>query len=206
MMIRSNPPGALVYVDDYEIGTTPVATNFTYYGTRKIRLVKEGFETLTLMQKFPTPWYEIPPLDFISENLIPGEIRDRRDFCYQMRPQVDVPAEQLRARAEDLRARGQLPLAMAPSGYSSPAVEIPPATDAGTGSVETIAPPAGQPVMPSGQPMTPGQPQGQPTVPSQPIDPYLPNRQPWTPGQPQGGTGAPNGWSPPPAPAFPPGY
>jgi hypothetical protein len=26
MTIRSNPPGALVYVDDYQIGTTPVST------------------------------------------------------------------------------------------------------------------------------------------------------------------------------------
>src|ERR1700690_4113146 len=52
MTIRSNPPGALVYVDDYEIGTTPVSASFTYYGTRKIRLVKDGYETLTVMQKF----------------------------------------------------------------------------------------------------------------------------------------------------------
>ena len=26
MVVRSNPPGAVVYVDDYQIGTTPVAT------------------------------------------------------------------------------------------------------------------------------------------------------------------------------------
>lgn len=42
MTVRSNPPGALVYVDDYQIGTTPVSTDFIYYGTRKIRLVKDG--------------------------------------------------------------------------------------------------------------------------------------------------------------------
>src|SRR5687768_13584388 len=28
MTVRSNPPGAKVYVDDIEIGTTPVSTNF----------------------------------------------------------------------------------------------------------------------------------------------------------------------------------
>ncbi|MEI6037860.1 MAG: PEGA domain-containing protein, partial [Planctomycetota bacterium] len=32
MTIRSNPPGALVYVDDYQIGATPVSTDFIYYG------------------------------------------------------------------------------------------------------------------------------------------------------------------------------
>jgi hypothetical protein len=54
--IRSNPPGAQVYVDDYEIGTTPVSHDFVYYGTRKIRLVKDGYETLTVYQPMPTPW------------------------------------------------------------------------------------------------------------------------------------------------------
>ena len=101
--IRSNPPGALVYIDDYQIGTTPVSTDFTYYGTRKIRLVKDGYETLTLLQPVPTPWYEWPGLDFVSENLVPGEIRDERILDYQMQPQVIVPQEQLLGRAEELR-------------------------------------------------------------------------------------------------------
>lgn len=105
MMIRSNPPGAMVYVDDYPIGTTPVAHNFTYYGTRKIRLERDGCETLTVYQPFSPPWYQIVPLDFISENLVPGEIRDRRAVTYQLTPQKDVPASELMGRAEDLRAR-----------------------------------------------------------------------------------------------------
>lgn len=105
MTIRSQPAGALVYVDDYEIGTTPVSTNFTYYGTRKIRLVKDGYETLTALQPMPTPWYQVPPLDFFSEHLTPGAVKDRRDFCYQLKPQVMVPSQQLLQRAEGLRAQ-----------------------------------------------------------------------------------------------------
>ncbi len=108
MTIRSNPPGALVYVDDYEIGITPISTNFLYYGQRKIRLVKDGYQTLTVMQAVPAPWYQIPPLDFVTENLVPGELRDQRDFCYQLSPQAVVPTEQLLGRAESLR-RGVRP-------------------------------------------------------------------------------------------------
>jgi hypothetical protein len=55
------------------------------------------------MQKFPTPWYEIVPVDFISENLVPGTINDRRVVDYQLRPQMVVPTDQLQARAEELR-------------------------------------------------------------------------------------------------------
>lgn len=117
MMVRSNPPGAMVYVDNQQIGATPCSTDFVYYGTREIRLVKPGYETLTVNQPIPAPWYEIPPLDFVSENLVPREIQDYRTLSYNLSPQVIVPTDQLLGRAEQLRqATGQgavLP-AMAP--------------------------------------------------------------------------------------------
>jgi hypothetical protein len=116
MTIRSNPPGALVYVDDYPIGLTPVSTNFTYYGTRKIRLVKDGFETLTIMQPIPAPWYQYPPMDFIAENFVPGEIRDSKVLDYQMKPQMIIPTDQIIARAETLRGQNLV----APAGTIIP--------------------------------------------------------------------------------------
>jgi hypothetical protein len=146
MTIRSNPPGALVYVDDHHIGVTPASANFTYYGTRKIRLVKDGFETLTVMQAIPPPWYQFPPLDFVTENLIPGQIRDRREFTYQLVPQVVVPPEQLLDRAEQLR-RG----AHAASGTASPgppAVRVNPPR-----SGPTTVPPEGPEPLPTPPPI-----------------------------------------------------
>jgi len=99
----------MVYVDDYDypIGTTPISHNFTYYGTRKIRLVKDGYETLTVMEPIRGPWYQIPPLDFVSENLVPGEIHDQRTLSYQLVPQRVVPTEELVGRAEELRSRAR---------------------------------------------------------------------------------------------------
>ena len=103
LTIRTNPPGALVHVDDYEIGTTPISTNFTYYGQRKIRLVKDGYETKTVLQPLPPPWYQFFPFDFVTENLIPGEFRDHRTLTYNLQPQVVVPTEAVLERAEQLR-------------------------------------------------------------------------------------------------------
>jgi hypothetical protein len=103
LTIRSNPPGALVFVDNYELGTTPVSTDYVYYGTRKIRIIKDGFETLNVKQWIPPPWYEIFPLDFVIENIVPFEIRDQRTLDFQLSPQVIVPTEQLLSRAENLR-------------------------------------------------------------------------------------------------------
>ncbi len=110
LLVRSNPPGAMVYVDNQPIGTTPCATSFIYYGTREIRLVKPGYETLTVNQPIPAPWYEIPPLDFASENLTPSEIQDYRTVTYNLSPAVIVPTDQLIGRAEQLaRERNRAP-------------------------------------------------------------------------------------------------
>ena len=119
MTIRTNPPGAQVYVDDYELGPTPISADFTYYGNRKIRLVKDGYETATFLQPVPAPWYQIPPLDFFAENLVPGEIRDQRTFNYQLSPQRMVPSEELLQRGEDLR-RGVRPAGVRPAPPVAP--------------------------------------------------------------------------------------
>ena len=103
VVIRSNPPGALVYVDDHEVGITPVAFSPIYYGNRKIRLVKDGCETKTVIEPMLPPWYEVPPLDFISENVVPGTLHDSRTLDFQLEQQRVVPKEELLARAEDLR-------------------------------------------------------------------------------------------------------
>lgn len=108
MTIRTNPPGAQCYIDDYEIGTTPCATDFVYYGTRKIRLVKDGYETLTIEQTIRPPWFEWFPLDFVTENLYPGEIRDEQAFNYQLTPQRIMPSVEILQRAENLRRASHL--------------------------------------------------------------------------------------------------
>jgi hypothetical protein len=119
MTIRSNPPGAVVYIDDQQIGTTPVSTSFTYYGTRKFRLVKSGFETLTTLQKIQPPWYQVPPLDFVSENLLGREFRDERILDFTLEPQRIVSTTELLNRANGLRnSQAQGFLVPSPSGVS----------------------------------------------------------------------------------------
>jgi hypothetical protein len=148
MTIRSNPPGALVYVDNYEIGVTPCSTDFIYYGTREIKLVKDGYETLKVTERIWPPWYEYPVLEFISENMVPAEIRDERLLAYNMQPQYIVPTDQLMGRAEGLRRGVQQASAQAGAG---PAVNLPPLLP----SPETL-PPGGR-VVPEQLPL-PGNP------------------------------------------------
>jgi hypothetical protein len=106
--IQSNPPGALVLIDGQEKGYTPYSMDFTYYGTREIQLVKPGFETLTVMQKFQKPWYQYFPIEFFSDNLWPCRVTNRNSFCYEMQPQVIATDRDLLGRANGLRTESQI--------------------------------------------------------------------------------------------------
>ena len=165
LLVRSNPPGALVYVDNQPIGTTPCATDFVYYGTREIRLVKAGYETLTVNQPLPAPWYQLPGLDFISENLVPAKIHDYRTAAFNMVPQVIVPTEQLIARGEQLR-QSTLQGAVVPVTTTGPPIPVLPA-NASPGQPIFVAPSPGQTVPNQALPgqAVPGQPAlGVPTL------------------------------------------
>lgn len=109
LTIRSDPPNALVVADGQELGHTPVSTSFTYYGERQFTLIKDGYETKTINQTISTPWYQIFPLDFVSEVLWPFRIRDERNYVYHLDPKVMVSGDELLQRAENVRLDGQNP-------------------------------------------------------------------------------------------------
>jgi hypothetical protein len=161
--VRSNPPGALVYVDNQQIGTTPCSVDFVYYGTREIRLIKPGFETLTVNQPIPTPWYEFPGLDFISENLLATKIRDNRTVTYNLSPQLIVPTPELLDRANQLR-QDTLRNPLAPGAVVAPPASVPAGAAAPVPTV--VVPPSSSPEpLPGIPPATINQPSPPPFAP-----------------------------------------
>src|ERR1700689_2659659 len=46
LTVRSDPDGALVYLNDQEIGRTPLARYFTWYGVYDVELHKEGYQSI----------------------------------------------------------------------------------------------------------------------------------------------------------------
>ncbi len=125
LVIRSDPPGAKVFVDGSEVGTTPAQISFDHYGTREVMVRLEGtergddaFAPETRLVKISAPWYQWFPLDLASEFLWPGTIRDEHIVDFALEPH---DAETLRARfAERAGERGvRMPL-------ETPAKEPPP--------------------------------------------------------------------------------
>ena len=117
----------MVYVDNQQVGTTPCSVDFTYYGTRELRFVLSGYETLTVNQPIPTPWYQYPPLDFISDNFAMTKIRDNRTVSFTLQPQTMLPVDEMIRRGEELRSRTNTAPVMPASNlvYPSPTSTLP---------------------------------------------------------------------------------
>jgi hypothetical protein len=103
LLIRSEPEGALVTVDKKTVGHTPVLVPFTYYGTRDIKLEKDGFDTVKVQQRVRAPWYEYPPISFFADNFAFREIRDTRALDFQLPPKTQTNEDQLIKRGSQLR-------------------------------------------------------------------------------------------------------
>jgi hypothetical protein len=106
--ITSEPPGALVYVNDREIGRTPVETRFVHYGTFDVRLVREGSEPLSTVGRAKAPLWDTVPLDFFAA-LLPIPLESRIEWHYELEPARDEAAGMVE-RASELRDRANQPM------------------------------------------------------------------------------------------------
>lgn len=127
MTILSEPPGARVFVNNVEVGTTPcnVPTNaFLDHGNYKFTLFKDGFEPLEVLQPVPANAYEYPAIDFLAE-ICPVEYRDKRVFTYTLQPVREKSGDELKQQADEFRQRGgggmfNVPPAVSPPPASQP--------------------------------------------------------------------------------------
>ena len=122
--IDSEPPGALCWLNDNEVGRTPVTVPFTWYGTYGVRLEHPGYETLLTEAKVRAPVSQWIPVDLAFETVVPGVHYDTHEFHFAMREGRPVDPEALRQRAESLRRNAK---ASGPQGNdpSKPDVQSP---------------------------------------------------------------------------------
>lgn len=107
LLIDSDPPGALVRLDDTVVGTTPYRTAFDAYGTRRITLYHEGYRTVSAVEEVEPPWYGRFPFDVFSEIVFPFGWHDPHPYHFTLVPETGTVTrpdlEGVLKRAEALR-------------------------------------------------------------------------------------------------------
>jgi len=103
--ITTEPTGALVFLNDQEIGESTVTTDFVWYGDYDVVIRKEGYETLKTHTLVPAPWYQHIPIDFFAEVLWPGYVHDHHDRHFVLEPDKVITSDELIEQANRIRRR-----------------------------------------------------------------------------------------------------
>lgn len=112
--VTSNPAGATVWINDAEVGRTPLSTDFTYYGDYDVRVKLEGYETINQRMSADIPLYEIPPIDLLAE-AVPATIDHEVKWHFELVPALETtqPRDEfekdLLERAVDLSTKVERP-------------------------------------------------------------------------------------------------
>lgn len=104
--ITSEPPGALVWVNDVELGRTPVEADFTFYGEYDVRVQLEGYEPIRRQMTASQPMYEYPPFDLVA-GALPVDFENVVKWHFDLQPSLEntqTPEEFEKGLLE--RARG----------------------------------------------------------------------------------------------------
>ncbi len=102
LTINTKPEGAIVVLNDEEIGISPVTTSFEWYGDYNIRISKEGYQTLSTHRELKSPWYDYFPFDFFAM-LNHNRTVDSYEWTFELTLQKQPTSEELIKKAEELK-------------------------------------------------------------------------------------------------------
>ncbi|MEN6384896.1 MAG: PEGA domain-containing protein, partial [Phycisphaerales bacterium] len=109
------PTGALVLLNEEEIGVSPVTVGFEWYGDYNIRLSKENYQTLVTHQSLQRPLRDSFPFD-LFDDMFRTRI-DEYSWNFKLEPLVQPTKEELIEKAVNLRKEALVdPNAIAPKG------------------------------------------------------------------------------------------
>ena len=108
--ITSEPPGAIVMLNDEEIGRTPVETGFRYFGVYDVRLQREGYEPIVTEKEAVAPIWEYPGIDLLAI-MAPWRVKTHLEWHFDMETvpetgtaEAERAEQELFDRARSLRA------------------------------------------------------------------------------------------------------
>ena len=122
LTIRTDPPAALVYVNDQLKGESPMTFDFVWYGWYRVTLRKDGFDRLDDHRFMRAPFYLWIPLDLVME-LLPFTVRDERTWSYTLNPSEASPTP-IPPQIKKLNSPTQSPPEVPLAGVSSQPEDI----------------------------------------------------------------------------------
>jgi len=113
LTINTEPQGAIVALNDEEIGISPVTIEFNWYGDYNIRIEKQGYETLNTHRELKGPVHDHFPFDFMFEVLWPGRIIDEYEWSFRLTAYEPASRDELLRASEVMKEKALAEIAQA---------------------------------------------------------------------------------------------
>jgi hypothetical protein len=97
MTVTSNPTGAVVWLNDREMGRTPFTRQFLWYGNYDVVARKDGYQTTQTVAAVNAPFWQFVPLDAVT-NFLP--LKDEHTIQVELKPEEPVDPQALLARGQ----------------------------------------------------------------------------------------------------------
>ena len=110
LTIVTDPSEAVVWLNDEEIGVTPVSVNFNWYGDYRVRIEKPGYEILNTHRLLERPLHDKFPFDFFAEVLWPRTIEDTYSWTFELAPYQQPSADDLVKAADAMQKKANAEL------------------------------------------------------------------------------------------------
>jgi len=101
LTIITAPTGALVSLNDEEIGTSPVTIGFEWYGDYSVRIAKDGYQTLNTHQNLKRPLKDVFPFDLFAD-MFTTKI-DEYTWTFKLEPYQQTDKDELIKSAVSLQ-------------------------------------------------------------------------------------------------------
>lgn len=103
LTVITEPSDAVVWLNDEEIGVSPVTVSFNWYGDYSVRIEKPGYEIVNTHRLLKRPMHDYAGLDFIAEVLWPKTIEDSYTWTFELSPYEPASAPELVEAAAMMR-------------------------------------------------------------------------------------------------------
>jgi hypothetical protein len=117
LQVKTNTPRASVYVNGDPVGVTGEDGNldhpFTYYGTVDVTVRAPGYLSDRKFVEMSPPWYQLFPIDYVAELLVPVTIRDTHEVALRL---IESPKTVDESERRDLETKTEALKAKLPAG------------------------------------------------------------------------------------------
>ena len=107
LTINTQPQGAVVLLNDEEIGISPATVSFQWYGDYNITVRKDDYETLKTHRKLKAPWYDAFPWDIFAHLMTPERTVNSYEWTFELEPRKVWSTDELVDKAEILKQQMQ---------------------------------------------------------------------------------------------------